>query len=36
MPLDALKLWLESKNTPPERSQTLLDYGRKLVDGEEK
>lgn len=34
--MDALKLWLESKNTPPERTQTLLDYGRKLVEGDEK
>lgn len=33
-PLDALKLWLESKNTPPDRTETLLDYGRKLVEGE--
>lgn len=34
-PLDALKLWLESKNTPPERAETMLDYGRKLLEGEE-
>jgi exonuclease SbcD len=33
-PLDALKLWLESKNTPAERSEVLMDYGRKLVEGE--
>jgi len=33
-PLDALKLWLESKNTPAERAKALMDYGRKLVEGE--
>jgi exonuclease SbcD len=32
--IDALKLWLESKNTPPERIEVLLDYARRLVEGE--
>ena len=31
-PLDALRLWLETKNTPPQRMETLLDYGRKLIE----
>ncbi len=31
-PLDALKLWLETKNTTPERTEILLDYGRKLIE----
>jgi len=34
-PVDALKLWLESKNTAPERTQTLLDYGRRLAEGDQ-
>jgi len=32
--VDALKLWLESKNTSPERTEVLMDYARKLVEGE--
>jgi DNA repair protein SbcD/Mre11 len=34
-PLDALKLWLETKNVAPERAETLLDYGKKLIDGQD-
>jgi len=34
-PLDALKIWLETKNTTPEKSETLLDYGRKLIEGQD-
>ncbi len=34
-PLDALKLYLEQKQTGPERLQELLDYGRRLVEEEE-
>ena len=30
-PLRALELFLESKSTPPERTQELLEYGRRLV-----
>jgi exonuclease SbcD len=31
-PMDALRLWLETKNAPPERTEVLLDYGRKLIE----
>ena len=31
-PMDALKLWLETKNATPERTEILLDYGRKLIE----
>jgi exonuclease SbcD len=31
-PLDALKLWLESKKTSPERIEALLEYSKKLKD----
>ncbi|MDP6100278.1 MAG: exonuclease SbcCD subunit D [Dehalococcoidia bacterium] len=34
-PLEALKLYLEQKQTSPERLQELLDYGRRLVEEEE-
>ena len=34
-PLDALKAWLESKNTPPERIKTLLVYGERVIEGRE-
>ena len=30
-PLDALKLYLESKKTPSERVKTLLEYGERLI-----
>jgi len=30
-PLDALKAYLESKKTPPERTRVLLEYGEKLI-----
>ncbi len=30
-PLDALKAYLESKKTPPERAKILLDYGERLI-----
>jgi exonuclease SbcD len=32
-PLDALKIWLDTKNTTPEKAETLLDYGKKLIEG---
>jgi hypothetical protein len=32
----ALKKWLEVKNTPPDRMKVLLEYGEKVVVGEEK
>jgi exonuclease SbcD len=34
-PLAALKIWLESKEVPPERQKVLLEYGQKLIDGRE-
>jgi exonuclease SbcD len=34
-PLDALKLWLETKNTPSEKKRTILEYGRKLTEGQD-
>jgi len=34
-PLDALKLYLEQKQTDPKRLQELLEYGRRLVEEEE-
>ena len=33
-PLDALKKYLESKKTPPERAKMLLEYGERLIRGE--
>lgn len=30
-PLDALKAYLESKKTAPERAKSLLEYGKKLI-----
>ncbi|HEX9897513.1 MAG TPA: exonuclease SbcCD subunit D [Dehalococcoidales bacterium] len=33
-PLDALKLWLDTKNMAPEKTEILLDYGRKLIEGQ--
>ncbi len=34
-PLDALKAWLETQNIPPERQKVLLEYGEKLIKGED-
>jgi DNA repair protein SbcD/Mre11 len=34
-PLDALKAYLESQGVPPERRKTLLEYGEKLIQGQE-
>ncbi len=34
-PLDALKAYLESKKTPPERTKVLLEYGERMIRGEE-
>ena len=33
-PMDALKLYLESKKTSRERANVLLEYGKRLIDGE--
>jgi exonuclease SbcD len=30
-PLDALKAWLETRKTAPERMKTLLEYGERLI-----
>jgi exonuclease SbcD len=30
-PLEALKAWLETRKTSPERMKTLLEYGEKLI-----
>jgi exonuclease SbcD len=32
-PLEALKAYLESKNTSPQRMKVLLEYGEKLIQG---
>ncbi len=32
-PIDALKLWVESKNASPEKKESILEYGRKLIEG---
>ncbi len=34
-PLDALKTYLESKRVPPGRARLLLQYGEKLIKGQE-
>lgn len=34
-PLEALKTWLESQDVPPERQKLLLEYGEKLIKGEQ-
>jgi hypothetical protein len=34
-PLDALQKYLEVKSTPPDRMKVLLEYGQKVVGGEE-
>ncbi len=34
-PLDALKAWLESQKVSPERQKVLLEYGEKLIAGQE-
>jgi exonuclease SbcD len=33
-PLEALKKYLESKKTPPERTKVLMEYGERLIRGE--
>ncbi len=33
-PLNALKAYLESTKTPPERTKLLLEYGEKLIEGQ--
>ena len=33
-PLEALKKYLETKKTPPERTKVLMDYGERLIRGE--
>ena len=33
-PLEALKKYLESKKTPPERAKVLMEYGERLIRGE--
>lgn len=30
-PLEALRIYLESRNTPPDRAKTLLGYGERLI-----
>jgi exonuclease SbcD len=34
-PLDALKAYLDSKKVPPERAKVLLEYGERMIRGEE-
>ncbi len=34
-PLDALKAYLESQNVTPERQKVLMEYGEKLIAGQE-
>ncbi len=34
-PLDALKAYLEAQQVSPERQKVLLEYGQKLIEGEE-
>ena len=34
-PVEALKVYLETKQVSPERSQTLLEYGQRMILGEE-
>ncbi len=33
-PLDALKKYLETKKTPPERTKVLMEYGERMIRGE--
>ena len=33
-PLEALKKYLESKKTPPERTKVLMEYGERMIRGE--
>jgi len=33
-PLEALKKYLESKKTPPERTKILLEYGERMIEGQ--
>ncbi len=34
-PVEALKVYLETKKVSPERTRTLLEYGQRLIQGEE-
>lgn len=34
-PLEALKAYLDSKNVSPERARILVEYGEKLIEGEQ-
>jgi exonuclease SbcD len=34
VPLDALKAFLETQNIPEERQKILMEYGKKLIEGE--
>jgi hypothetical protein len=34
-PIDALRLWVETKNTSPEKKESILEYGRKLIEGQD-
>ena len=34
-PSDALRKYLEIQQMPPERQQVLLEYGKKLIEGQE-
>lgn len=34
-PLEALKAYLDSKNVSPERARVLVEYGEKLIEGEQ-
>lgn len=34
-PVEALKVYLETKKVSPERTRTLLEYGQRLIHGEE-
>ncbi len=35
-PLEALKAWLEVKQVPAERAQLLLEYGQRIINGEDR
>lgn len=34
-PIDALRLWVETKNASPEKKESILEYGRKLIEGQD-
>jgi len=34
-PLSALKAWLETQQMPPEKQRVLLEYGEKIIAGQE-